>query len=191
MRWNITEECGRPICEEQIKWDNEEQKAVFVEPQQKEVDCLCVLKFTQHDKAPIILTYILDKDRWKTRDGDYIVFDAVEKWCLLSDISDMLDGKPEPLLCWEFGHTLADTAIPALDKWIQEGVSYVNGLTPEEWKEILTKIKRAFEVSKSDLDWTLDDIADIEERDRRLKEHSKIREEGFSLMSKYYLDLWD
>ena len=87
MRWNITEEYGRPICEDQIKWDNEEQKAVFVEPEQKEVDCLCVLKFTQHDKKPIILTYVLDRDGWKTRDGDYIVFDAVEKWCLLSDIS--------------------------------------------------------------------------------------------------------
>ena len=189
MRWNITEECGRPICEEQIKWDNEKQEAVFIEPQ-KEVDCLCVLKFTQH-KEPITLTYVLDKDMWKTREGDYIVFDAVEKWCLLSDISNMLDGKPEPLWCWEFGHTLADTAIPALDKWIQDGVSYVNGLTPEEWREILTKIKMAFEVSKSDLDGALDDIADIAERDRILKEHDKIREEGFSLMSKYYLDLWD
>lgn len=190
MRWNLTKESGRPLHKDQRKWNKEKQELVLIEPQQNEVDCLVKI-YGEHAHLTI-MTYVLDRDCWVDYDSARnIPYHEVEKWQYISHIDDMLEGKPEPLWCWEFGHTLADTAIPALDKWIQDGVSYVSGLTPEEWKEILTKIKRAFEVSKSDLDGALDDITDTAERDRILKEHDKIREEGFSLMSKYYLDLWD
>lgn len=75
--------------------------------------------------------------------------------------------------------------------WINSGVSYKYGMTPDAWKEILIKIKRGFEVSMSDLDGDLDDIVDLDERNRILEEHDAIRKEAFALMAEYYLDLWD
>ena len=93
--------------------------------------------------------------------------------------------------CWEFGSTLAETSVPALERWIEKGVSYKAGSTPEKWKETLTKIKQAFEVSLSDLNGDLDDITNFEERMKVLKEHDQLRKDGFTLLAENYLDLWD
>ena len=118
-------------------------------------------------------------------------FDKVDKWCLLSDIDDYLEGKPESMLCWEFGWYTAKRSIPALAKWIEKGVSYHPSMSPDAWRNVLTKIKQGFEVSLSDLDGDLDNIIDLEERKRILEEHDAIRKEAFALMAEYYLDLWD
>ena len=190
MEWNITKESGRPLHKDQMRWDSEKQKAVLKEQQQNKVKCLCVLN---NEEEPIILTYCLDKDKWfyDYEQTYFIDYEDVEKWYPLSDITDYLDGKPEPMSCWEFGWYTAKRSIPALETWIENGVSYKYGMTPEEWKAILTKIKQGFEVSLSDMDGGLENITDLEERKRILEEHDAIRKEAFALMAEYYLDLWD
>ena len=191
MEWKLTKEGERPLHEDQMKWDKEKQESVLVIPQKKEVHCLC--KY-EDNPTPFVLIYNLDIDGWIDPDSEYsgsMKFDKVEKWCLLSDIDDYLEGKPEPMNCWEFGWYTAKRSIPALAKWIENGVSHHPSMTPDAWKEILTKIKRGFEVSLSDLDGELDAIVDLNERKRILEEHDVIRKEAFALMAKYYLDLWD
>ena len=190
MRWNLTKESGRPLHKDQRKWDKEKQESVLIDPQKKEVDCL-VKTYGEHS-YPTIMTYVLDRDCWVDYDSDRnIPYHEVEKWQYLSHIDDMLEGKPEPMWCFEFGSTLADTAIPALKQWIEKGVSYHPSMSPDAWRNILTKIKQGFEVSLSDLDGGLDNILDLDERKRILEEHDAIRKEAFALMAEYYLDLWD
>ena len=191
MEWKLTKEGGRPLHEDQMKWDKEKQESVLVVPQKKEVYCLC--KY-EDNPNPFVLIYNLDIDGWRDPNSEHsenMEFDKVEKWCLLSDIDDVLEGKPESMWCWEFGWSLAKTAIPALKRWIEKGVSYHPSMSPEEWREILTKIKQGFEVSLSDLNGDLDNINDLEERKCILEEHDSIRKEAFALMAEYYLDLWD
>ena len=191
MRWNLTKESGRPLHENQTRWDKDKQESVPIIPRQTEVYCLC--KYAD-DPTPFILIYNLDIDGWRDPDSEYtgsMPFDKVERWCLLSEIDDALEGKPEPMWCWEFGWSLANSAIPALERWIEKGVSYKYGMTPDEWKDVLKKIKTAFEISLSDLNGGLDDISDKEERMRVYEEHKQIRKEAFALMAEYYLDLWD
>lgn len=191
MRWNITKESCRPLQKEQTKWDIEKQESVLVNPQIKELKCLCVLK---NESEPIILTYVLSKDKWFCDcefPNYFIDYDDVEKWIPLSEVNNHLDGKPEPMWCWEFGQTLAETAIPALDVWINKGASYDPSMTYEEWKEVLKKIKYAFEVSLYDLNDSVLDVPDIKERQRITEEHAKIRKEGFNLMADHWLGMWD
>ena len=190
LKWNITKESGRPLYKDQMIWDKDKQEAVLKEQQQNKVKCLCKLN---SEEEPIILTYCLDKDKWfyDYEQTYFIDYEEVEKWYPLSDITDYLDGKPEPMNCWEFGWYTAKRSIPALETWIENGVSYKYGMTPEKWKAILTKIKQGFEVSLSDLDGDLDNITDLEERKRILEEHDAIRKDAFALMAEYYLDLWD
>lgn len=115
--------------------------------------------------------------------NEQIVAHDNDKWYPMDYIFDMLDGIPTPYSCWEFGYALAEFAIPALDNWIKKGCSFDPTMTKEEWDIVRLKIKRAFEVSVEDMEGDPDDIT--------LSEHDKIREEGFSLMAKYYLSLWD
>lgn len=191
MRWNLTSEGGRPLHEDQTRWDKEKQESVLVIPRKSEILCLC--KYADEEN-PFIMKYNLDIDGWVDTDSEYsgsMPFDKVEKWYPLSYIDDYLEGKPEPMWCWEFGSTLAETAIPALEQWIENGVSHPANMEPERWIEILTQIKNAFEISLSDFEGGMDDITDLEERKRVYEEHKQIRKEAFSLMAEYYLDLWD
>lgn len=190
MRWNLTKESGRPLHEYQTRWDKEKQESVPIIPRQTEVYCLC--KYAD-DPTPFILIYNLDIDGWRDPDSEYtgsMPFDKVEKWCHLSEIDDILEGKPDPMWCWEFGSTLAETAVPALDRWIEHGVSYVYGMTPEEWNGILKKIRDAFAEARDILDGGLDELS-TEEREKKLDEAECRRQEAFSLMAKYYLNMWD
>lgn len=98
----------------------------------------------------------------------------------------MLSGFPTPYSCWEFGCALAQFAIPALDVWIRKGVSYHPCMTPEEWHDVLGKIKCAFEVSLADMSGETDN-----DDKALLEEHDRIREEGFSLLAEHYLHMWD
>ena len=51
---------------------------------------------------------------------------------------------------------------------------------------MLGKIKRAFEVSLSDMSGETDD------NDKAmLEEHDRIRKEGFALFAEHYLHMWD
>jgi hypothetical protein len=84
---------------------------------EKEVHCLC--KY-EDNPTQFVLIYNLGIDGWRDPDSEYsgsIIFDKVEKWCLLLDIDDVLEGKPESMWCWEFWWSLAKTAIPALEGW--------------------------------------------------------------------------
>ena len=178
MEWKLTKEDGRPLTKNMKLYET-----------RHEIECL-VKKSNTHQ--PIIMNYNAEREGWiDYNTSESIPFECVEKWQYISDIDDVLEGKPESMWCWEFGLSLAKTAIPALERWIEKGVSYKYGMTPEDWKELFTKIQRGFEVSMSDLDGDLDDIIDLEERKRILEEHDAIRKEAFALMAEYYLDLWD
>lgn len=170
----------------------------------KRIACLCkwnkdYLKVHYGDGADLLynqidkLWYDCDLDAWFGDEDTYLFdfeSDNLDSYILLDELNDILDGKPESLWCWEFGSTLANTAIPALEKWIDKGVSYVYSMSPEEWRDILQKILEAFKICKSDLDGDLDDLP-IEERNRLFEEHKQLRKEAFALMAEYYLDLWD
>lgn len=191
LLWNLTSDGKRPLQDDQRKWDKDKQEFVPVIPRKSEILCLC--KYV-NEENPFIMKYNLDIDGWVDTDSEYtgsMPFDKVEKWYLLSDIDDYLEGKPEPMHCWEFGWYTAKRSIPALETWIKDGVSHPVDMEPEKWREILTQIKTAFEISLSDLDGGLDDISDKEERKRVYEEHKQIRKEAFALMAEYYLDLWD
>ena len=105
-------------------------------------------------------------------------------WYPMDYVFDMLSGKPTPSACWEFGVTMAQFAIPALTAWIEKGVYFAPSMTEDEWKETLVKIREAFYVSLVEMS-----SYDVSPEER--EQNQKIRDEGFSLMSKHYLDLWD
>jgi len=170
----------------------------------KRVACLCKwnkdkLKVHYGDDADLLynqidkLWYDCDLDAWFGDEDNYLFdfeSDNLEAYILLDELNNTLNGKPEPLWCWEFGSTLANIAIPALEVWIEKGVSFAPTMTPEQWNDVLKKILEAFKVSKSDLDGEYDSLP-IEKRLQIFQEHDNIRKEGFGLMAKYYLDLWD
>ena len=166
----------------------------------------CLVRYNQEklkkhygDDASLVENYINklyydpNTDSWFDADGNYqcdFESDDIEAYILLKELDSVLSGEPEALWCWAFGSTLADTAIPALEKWIAKGVSYNPRMSCEEWYAILKKILEAFRVCKSDIDGALDNLSD-EERMRSYEEHKQIRKEAFELMAEYYLDLWD
>lgn len=122
----------------------------------------------------------------KDSNGGKVEAQDKDLWYPMDYVFSFLQGYPLPYSCWEFGQALAEFAIPALDVWIKNGVSYHPCMTPEEWHDVLGKIKRAFEVSLSDMSGETDD------NDKALwEEHKRIRKEGFALLAEYYLDLWD
>lgn len=199
LRWNITKESARPVHLLNNKPDQETRKLCLVKMTNTEEDIKNLCHVTEFESiehklgANIrILCYDAEYDAWFDEADEKIGdFYSVYAWYPLSYITDYLDGKPEPMNCWEFGWYTAKRSIPALETWIEKGVSYKYGMAPEDWKEILTKIKRGFEISMSDLDGDLDDIIDLDERKHILEEHDAIRKEAFALMAEYYLDLWD
>lgn len=189
MKWNLTKESGRPLRKDQRKWDKEKQESVLIDPQKNEVDCL-VKTYGEH-AYPTIMTYVLDRDCWVDYDsGRNIPYHEVKKWQYLSHIDDMLEGKPEPMWCWEFGSTLAETAVPALDHWINNGISYPRGMDHNMWKNILLKIRDSFVETKKIFDGDYDELS-IEDRDAKISEAENNRIVAFNLLAKHYLDLWD
>ena len=189
MKWNLTKESGRPLHEDQRKWDKEKQESVLIDPQKNEVDCL--VKTYGEYSYPTIMTYVLDRDCWVDYDScRNIPYNEVEKWQYLSYIDDTLDGKPEPMWCWEFGSTLAENVIPALTHWINNGISYPRGMDHNMWKNILLKIRDSFVDTKKILDGDYDELS-IEDRDAKISEAENNRIVAFNLLAKHYLDLWD
>lgn len=199
LKWNITKESGLPVILDGDKPDKETRKLCLVKMTNTEEELKNLCNVTEFESVEHklgsnirILCYDAEYEAWFDEADENIGdFYSVYAWYPLSDITDYLDGKPEPMNCWEFGWYTAKRSISALETWIENGVSYKCGMTPEEWKAVLTKIKQGFEVSLSDLDGDLDNITDLEERKRILEEHGAIRKEAFALMAEYYLDLWD
>lgn len=145
--------------------------------------CICEYMFPSDDD--------LNDDAWKPRwkvveTDDTVEADDGDLWYPMNYVFDMLDGYPTPYSCWEFGCALAEFAIPALSVWIEKCVSYKPGMTPDEWHDVLKKIRRAFEVSLADMS------GETPENDEALwEEHKRIRKEGFALLAEHYLDMWD
>jgi len=117
----------------------------------------------------------------------------IECWVDIRDIDKHCNRGVDPDWCFEFGSTLADTAIPALEHWIKNGISYATGTTPEEWKTILTKILDTFKLCKADLDGDSPELEDSSDdiRMKAYEDHKQKRREGFQLLADYYLDMWD
>ena len=110
----------------------------------------------------------------------YTEIDPVEYWQYLDEVDGYLTHGYDSSWCWEFGSTLADVAVPALTKWIDNGVSYVYGMTPEEWKEILKKIRDSFAEAKKILDGEYDHLS-ANDREFIIDEAEKKRNVAFSL----------
>ena len=135
--------------------------------------------------------YDIENDDWvplwiKDSTGEEIEATDGDLWYPMDYIFCMLSGFPTPYSCWEFGCALAQFAIPALDVWIRKGVSYHPCMTPEEWHDVLGKIKRAFEVSLADMSGETDNYDKA-----LLEEHDRIRKEVFALLAEHYLHMWD
>ena len=199
LKWNITKESGRPVILDEDEPDKDTRKLCLVKMTETEEDLKNLCHVTEFESVEHklgsnirILCYDAECEAWFDESDEKIGdFYSVYAWYPLSYITDYLDGKPEPMNCWEFGWYTAKRSIPALAKWIEKGVSYHPSMSPDAWRDILTKIKQGFEVSLSDLSGDLDDVIDLEERKRILEEHDAIRKEAFALMAEYYLDLWD
>lgn len=117
----------------------------------------------------------------------------IEYWVNIKDIDKYCANDLDSGWYWDFGTTLANTAIPALEHLIEHGVSYDPNCTPEEWKAILTKILDTFKLCKADLDGDSSDLEnpDLEVRNKAYEEHKQKRREGFQLLADYYLSMWD
>ena len=117
----------------------------------------------------------------------------IEYWVNIKDIDKNCNNDLDSGWYWDFGATLANTAIPALEHWIEHGVSYDPNCTPEEWKAILTKILDTFKLCKADLDGDGSDLEskDPEVRKKAYEDHKQKRREGFQLLADYYLSMWD
>ncbi|MEK6792928.1 MAG: hypothetical protein AABX96_03245 [Nanoarchaeota archaeon] len=88
---------------------------------------------------------------------------------------------------WQYNTFFLDTIIPSLEFMINEGRSYLNGMTFKEWKNILKEMKEGFEllnkVMLKDGGWSFI---------RKLNKKDKIKiDKSFHLFRKHFFDLWD
>lgn len=159
------------------------------------VECLVKLK----SGKIVRLNYNYDDEFWYYPSTDETqtaikkdVSDIVA-WINIKDVDKNCSNDLDPGWYWDFGTTLANTVIPALEYWIEHGVSYDPNCTPEEWKAILTKILDTFKLCKADLDGDSSDLEnpDLEVRNKAYEEHKQKRREGFQLLADYYLSMWD
>jgi len=159
------------------------------------VECLVKLK-----SGDIVrLNYNYDGEFWfypSTADTPSAIkkdVSDIEYWVNVKDIDRHCKMDLDPEWCWDFGATLADHAIPALELWIKDGVSYDPSCTPEEWKAILTKILDTFKLCKADFDGDSPDLMDKDPEvvKKAYEEHKQKRREGFQLLADYYLSMWD
>ena len=157
----------------------------------------CLVKLKSGDM--VRLNYNYDGEFWfypSTADTPSAIkrdVSDIESWVNIKDIDKHCKRDVDPDWCWEFGATLANTAIPALEHWIEHGVSYDPRCTPEEWNIILTKILDTFKLCKADLEGDSPDLEskDPEVREKAYEDHKQKRREGFQLLADYYLSMWD
>ncbi len=160
------------------------------------VECLVKLK-----SGDIVrLNYNYDDEFWfypSTADTPSAIkkdVSDIECWVNVKDVDKHCRNNLDPEWYWDFGATLADHAIPALEVWIRDGISYDPSCTPEEWKAILTKILDTFKLCKADFD---SDSLDLQNKDpeavkKAYEDHKQKRREGFQLLADYYyLSMWD
>lgn len=85
---------------------------------------------------------------------------------------------------WSLDWTIAKFIVPRLKRWLETGImGHPHTMTHDEWLVCLRKMLRAFELVVDQFE----PMASIEE-DRK---ESKEIEEGLSLFSEWYLQLWD
>lgn len=157
----------------------------------------CLVKLASGDI--VRLNYNYDGEFWfypSTADTPSAIkrdVSDIVSWVNINEVDKYCSKDVDPDWCWEFGSTLADHAIPALEYWIEHGISYSPDCTPEEWKAILTKILDTFKLCKADLDGDSPDLEspDFDVRQKAYEEHKQKRREGFQLLADYYLSMWD
>lgn len=197
----------RPYIKHPIDEENETEC-------QKRISCLCKwnkdhLRVHYGDNADLLynqidkLWYDCDLDAWFGDEDNYLFdfeSDNLDSYILLDELNNTLEGKPESCWCWDFGSTLAKTAIPALDRWIKEGYSHPCGMNEDDWQRVLEKIKHAFVLSLDDYNNDIAVTPNMTDEEKQrvimeynavLEEHKQLRKEAFALMADYYLDLWD
>lgn len=182
MKWNSIEEL-RPHDHHY----NKDSSARFVD---------CLVK----TKSGSICTMQYDQDSatedrpglWYCGAEPYIYaeVDPVEYWQYLDEVDGYLTNGYDSSWYWDFGSTLANIAVPAMTKWIDKGVSYIHGMTHEEWKQILIKIRDSFAEDKKIFDGEYD-FKSSDEFNNLYEKAKKRRKEAFDLMAEYYLGMWD
>lgn len=110
-------------------------------------------------------------------------------WVNCKEVDKNLDGIDREF-AWNFGTALMDKAIPALNLWIDKGVSHPADIEFDTWKEMLRKIRNAFVATKYLYSDEFERLSQ-EDKEKKYNEALKMRKESFQIMAEYYLDLWD
>lgn len=80
--------------------------------------------------------------------------------------------------CWSLDHSIACFVLPRLIQLKKVGATYPNGLTFEEWQDILDKMIDGFAII-------------VREEYILNKEKTDMAQEAIDLFAKYYFALWD
>jgi hypothetical protein len=91
----------------------------------------------------------------------------------------------DPSETWNLDQTMAMFLSPRL-KYFRENLhGYPDELEEKEWEKILEKIQYSVDCAADNYD-----CLDIEDITKRKKKYKKIKE-GFKLLGKYFMHLWD
>ena len=111
-------------------------------------------------------------------------------WVDCKEVDKDLNCNADRDLAWNFGTEWMDRAIPALNLWIDKGISHPADLEFDTWKSMLIKIRDAFVAT----DYIYSDEYDklsLEDKEKKCNIALALRKEAFKILAERYLDLWD
>ena len=156
------------------------------------VECLVKLK----SGKIVRLNYNYDDEFWYYPSTDETPT-AIKKdcsdivaWVNCKEVDKDLNCNADRDWAWSFGTSLMNKAIPALDLWIDEGITHPVDMSSRTWKETLKKIRDAFVATKYLYSNEFDSLSQ-EDKEKKYNEALEIRKESFQIMAERYLDLWD